>query len=516
MKKNVFRISFLFCTLFFALTFSRQTQAATQYAKDGFYYEKEYGKAYICGYYGNDSTMKIPSKIDGCTVVRINSVRDNGPYGNTYDSVVENIIMPDTITEIKSVWNFNSNKLKTVRLSAKLKELDGANFRNSPNLTTVTNGTGIEYLGFEEFSNTGLTSIDFPNLKQTGLSTFKDCKNLTSVNCPKLAIPGYNTFSGCSSLKTVKLSPQLQEINLDMFYGCSSLTSFKIPASCKKISGNAFSQTSLTNISIPSTVELLSGSVFKDCTKLTSATINSRGPIRIQAFDRCINLSSVEIGSGVTEIWGNAFRGCVSLKSIAIPPNVSKIENSAFSECENLMEIRGTKGTAAEAFAKKLGVKFTVIKPNIIVSASSEKLYPVAGFNTKTLKVKREGTLSTVKFVSSNTKIATVNSKGVITAKKKGTATITITCGSLKKAYRVQVYEPALKITSKTSGTLYRGKTTTIKALSLPAGKLTYTSSNKNIATVNSRGVVLAKQKGTCYITVSIGGVSKKVKVMVK
>jgi uncharacterized protein YjdB len=46
--------------------------------------------------------------------------------------------------------------------------------------------------------------------------------------------------------------------------------------------------------------------------------------------------------------------------------------------------------------------------------------------------------------------------------------------------------------------------------------KVTYSSSNKKIATVSSNGVITGKKKGTAYITVKSGKIRKKVKVVVK
>ena len=60
---------------------------------------------------------------------------------------------------------------------------------------------------------------------------------------------------------------------------------------------------------------------------------------------------------------------------------------------------------------------------------------------------------------SSNTKVATVNSKGVVTAKAKGTAVITASCGEYKVTCKITVKNPSLKLT-KTSATVKAGKTT--------------------------------------------------------
>lgn len=69
---------------------------------------------------------------------------------------------------------------------------------------------------------------------------------------------------------------------------------------------------------------------------------------------------------------------------------------------------------------------------------------------------------------------------------------------------------------SKTSATIKKGKTVTIKASAAPAAKITYKSSNKKVATVNAKGVVKGKKAGKATITVSANGVSRTFTVKVK
>lgn len=121
---------------------------------------------------------------------------------------------------------------------------------------------------------------------------------------------------------------------------------------------------------------------------------------------------------------------------------------------------------------------------------------------------------------SSNKSVATVNSKGKITGKKAGTARITVTLKSGKKAtLKVTVKKISttkLKINKK-SLTLKKGKTYTLKTSVTPKNsqdKLTFKSSNKKVATVSSKGKITAKKKGTAKITVQSG--AKKVVCTVK
>ena len=60
------------------------------------------------------------------------------------------------------------------------------------------------------------------------------------------------------------------------------------------------------------------------------------------------------------------------------------------------------------------------------------------------------------------------------------------------------------------------GKTAKLGATTEPAGKITYKSSNKKIATVNANGVVKGVKKGKCKITVTANGLKQVVTVTVK
>ena len=126
-----------------------------------------------------------------------------------------------------------------------------------------------------------------------------------------------------------------------------------------------------------------------------------------------------------------------------------------------------------------------------------------------------------IKYSSSNPKIASVSSKGVIKGLKGGTAKITVKSGNKKFIVTVTVPKTATeKITGiKSELTLKKGKTSKLKPKKAPSNsddKISYSSSNKKVATVNARGIITAQKKGSTVITIKSGKSKITCKVTVK
>lgn len=136
--------------------------------------------------------------------------------------------------------------------------------------------------------------------------------------------------------------------------------------------------------------------------------------------------------------------------------------------------------------------------------------------------VGNNATNKTLNYRSGNSKVVSVNAKGQITAKKKGTATVSVktTDGTnIVVYYRVTVKQlvTSVKLNKKAIPLRAKGKakqkTYTLKAtVSKDANnkKVKWTTSNKKVAVVNSKGKVTAKKKGTCYISVTSTDGSRK------
>lgn len=156
-----------------------------------------------------------------------------------------------------------------------------------------------------------------------------------------------------------------------------------------------------------------------------------------------------------------------------------------------------------------LNVAPSAKKTTLTISPKKKTLY-VKGTTTIKPTVKKGKGKTT--FKSSNTKVAKVDSKGKVTAIKKGTAKITVANNGVKKTFTVTVKNPKLNATNKT---LKVKEAFTLK-ITGRVGKATFTSGNKKIATVNSQGKVMAKKRGTTDITVKTNGITLKCKISVR
>ena len=128
------------------------------------------------------------------------------------------------------------------------------------------------------------------------------------------------------------------------------------------------------------------------------------------------------------------------------------------------------------------------------------------------------GTKKKPTWKSSNKSVVTVNSKGKITAKKKGTATITCKVGAIKATCKISVLNPVkVKIAlNKTKLSMYVGDNFTLKAkVTGTTQNVKWSSSNSKIAKV-SNGNVTGLKAGTVNIISKVAGKKAICKITIK
>ena len=135
-----------------------------------------------------------------------------------------------------------------------------------------------------------------------------------------------------------------------------------------------------------------------------------------------------------------------------------------------------------------------------------------------------DATNKSIMWSSSDSKIASVDSNGKVIAKKEGSATISVVSsnGKVAKA-NINVKEKVIEVESiildKQSLILFTGESIDIKASVEPLNatdkKITWSSSDSKIASVDSNGKVTANKKGDVTITASHGKIKDECKVSV-
>jgi chitinase len=164
----------------------------------------------------------------------------------------------------------------------------------------------------------------------------------------------------------------------------------------------------------------------------------------------------------------------------------------------------GTATITASVAGKKVTCKVTVLR-------LKDKAVTLTTGMSKTITV--DGTKNIVTWSSSNKSIATVSSGGKITAIAPGIATITASVDSKKITSKVTVVD----IDNKSLVMEVGGFSGSVKTLRIndTTSKITWSSSDESIATVNSNGRVFAKDAGTVTITASVDGVKLNCKIKV-
>lgn len=169
---------------------------------------------------------------------------------------------------------------------------------------------------------------------------------------------------------------------------------------------------------------------------------------------------------------------------------------------------------AAKVTVKSVKVKAPYAKKAYVAKGKSIKL------STEVSVKPSKSANKKVTFTSRNKKVATVTSKGVVKAKKAGTAKIVVTSKKNKKkktTVTVKVVNNAVKKVklNKKNASLNVGGSVSLKAtVSANKGaskKIYWKSSKTSVATVSQKGVVKAKAAGTATITaLAADGSNKK------
>lgn len=171
----------------------------------------------------------------------------------------------------------------------------------------------------------------------------------------------------------------------------------------------------------------------------------------------------------------------------------------------------GTATITASADKSAAACKVTVKKPSLKLSKSSVSL-----FRNESVRLSVTSTSKTKpKWKTNKKSVATVDENGRVTAIKNGSAIITVTIDGVSKTCSVTVKKPEIKF-EKDSITLSVGESYQAKATVSSKNKPEFSSSNKNVASVDKNGKILAKSAGKAYIYAKEDGTKERMTVIVQ
>lgn len=372
----------------------------------------------------------------------------------------------------------------------------------------------------------GITSI-----QEEGFSYFS---NVTQVTLPKtLKTIGKEAFKGCNALRKVFIPTNVINMGADVFWTgmyWSSNDEKAVYATIYTPTGSyAESWAKANNVSYVngnSLVPITSVSLNKNNLSLVigktekiTATINPSDTLD----SKTLTWTSSNTKVATVDANGNVKAISAGTANITVKTSNGKTAVAKVTVTAQVAIQQTTKPTSKPTTKPtNKAVAITSVKINqkalsIMVGKTGKLTATITPSNTTQNK--------NLTWISSNTKIATVDKNGLVKGIKKGTVNITVKTSNGKKAtVKVTVTNPvkikSVKVNRKTLK-LELGKSATIKATINPSNTtdskaLTWTSSNKKVAIVDKNGKITAVGGGTATITVKTSnGKKATVKVTV-
>ena len=328
---------------------------------------------------------------------------------------IEEIELPDTITEIGDSAFKSCKNLNKVIIPESVTKIDGDAFAECSGLVDIKMHEGINTIGSRAFYKCdrlldivipdSVEKIEFEafrgcdkleniklseNLTIVGYGVFGDCKSISKIEIPKSLKKfdgtwgrgtnlSYGAFGGCSNLKTVNFEAGSTIVCAALFMGCDGIEEIELSDTITEIGDSAFKNCkNLDRITMNNGIEILESSAFEDCFSLTTINIpNTVKAISNSTFQDCTSLTEVHLSSILKEIPASTFSGCKKLTTINFPSTLTTIGNSAFSGCESLPEAilpSGVEKIESNAFKNCKALKKAAV-PDTVSSIGSSAFY---------------------------------------------------------------------------------------------------------------------------------------------
>ena len=345
------------------------------------------GTKYICdegfGFCQDITTVLIPASVEGigenafygcsglarvyyngdieswCSIDFVDASANPFCYADNFyidANLVTEIVIPDTITEIKPYAFYDYGKLEKITIPDSVTKFGTNAFRGCAAIKEVYyEGTVAEWceIQFADIYSTPTADLYIGGEKLINLtvpasvgevlpSAFYGCTSIQSVVISDgIEAISDNAFAYCENLSTILIPDSVKAIGNNAFYYCRKLNEVSIPGSVETIGDSAFYDCwSIDKLSLGDGIKSIGSSAFRNCDNLVNVTIpGTIETISPYAFHYCDKLNNVIIKSGVKIIGNNAFYNCYNLVSVTVPNTVTTIGENAFYNCNSIENI---------------------------------------------------------------------------------------------------------------------------------------------------------------------------------
>ena len=420
----------------------------------------------------NSVTEIASSAFDGCTsltsIVIPDSVVNIGASAFEGCTNLTSIVLSNAITEIPNDMFSNCGALTDVTLPEKLERIGARSFENCASLAAISPPETVSYIDSDAFAGSGLTEIEIPaacyhigssafencaalasvvlneGVESIGNSCFRNCDSITSITVPNTVEEiGSYVFDGCEMLATVTFGNGIAEIPNNAFSNCPALNNVVIPYGVTEIGSSAFANcTGLTSITIPRTVTSIATNAFNYKDKLTiygvpgtyAETFANANGFKFVSQEH--NATSVDLN--VTELTLNRGESYQLTYSVEPPNSTDEVfwrttDSSIVSVTDDGLITAKAVGTATVLLNigdnASAQCEVTVVQPVTSVYLNySSRTMDVLDTLQLTASVRPDNAYNKgVTWSSSDSSVASVDDMGLVTAHKKGEATITVT-----------------------------------------------------------------------------------------
>ena len=238
--------------------------------------------------------------------------------GNLYinNKLVQELVIPDTLTEVKAYTFYNCSSITSIVFPITLKTIGNYAF----------------------YGCTGLTELTIPNNVTTVSDyAFAGCDNIVKATMPAIAIKSIPK----ANLQTLVISQG--ELANGSLTGCSNLENLTLYSLSEAI-GKLFGQSSyeasypVQQYSYDTSKARYYKYAYIMPYRLRNVTV-CNGEIPYGAFENCKYIAQIVLPTNLTTIGERAFYNCYDIESITLPSTLTTIGTSAFCGCEALKEI---------------------------------------------------------------------------------------------------------------------------------------------------------------------------------